>query len=171
MDTLKKLVQALFASVPKLFNIFILFLLIFYIYGVMFCSMFKDLYKQGYTDQDYFSRLDYTFYTLFQLLTMDCWSCISSQVMAVYPWAWIPIISFILLSAFVVVNLVIAVICDAISDYQHKEIEEHLQALNKTTIHESSSAALKLQLDETTSKLNEITKILHHIIQNQTKLD
>jgi len=173
MNTLKKLVQALFSSLPKLFNIFVLFLLIFYMYGVMLTSMFKDLYKNGYTDQDYFSSLGRTFYTLFQLLTMDCWSCISSQVMAVYPWAWIPIISFILLSAFIVVNLVIAVICDAISEYQHKDIEEQLQAMSKQslsshTANDGAYTALQLKLEDTTKKLDDLSALLHSVLQSQS---
>jgi hypothetical protein len=35
-------------------------------------------------------------------------------VQEVYPWAWVPFIIFIIITGFVVVNLIIAVICDAV---------------------------------------------------------
>jgi hypothetical protein len=36
------------------------------------------------------------------------------QVQRVHPFAWIPFITFVILTAFVAVNLIIAVICDAV---------------------------------------------------------
>ena len=44
----------------------------------------------------------------------DEWADILGQVQVVYPWAWAPFIIFIILTGFIVVNLVIAVICDAV---------------------------------------------------------
>lgn len=48
-------------------------------------------------------------------MTFDGWPDIARQVMKVYPWAWLPFITFVILTSFVVVNLIIAVICDAIA--------------------------------------------------------
>lgn len=41
--------------------------------------------------------------------------------MDVYSWAWLPFISFVIITGFVVVNLIIAVICDAISALRDDE--------------------------------------------------
>jgi len=46
-------------------------LLVFYIFGVMFTQLFQSSYEDGVTDVDYFSSLDRTFFTLFQLMTLD----------------------------------------------------------------------------------------------------
>ena len=89
--------------------------LIFYIFAVMFTQLFKDLYEDGQTEEDYFSRMDATFFTLFQIMTLDSWADICREVMLVYSWAWLPFIAFVIITGFIVVNLIIAVICDAIS--------------------------------------------------------
>ena len=44
----------------------------------------------------------------------DEWYPVLYEVQATYSWAWIPFIMFIIITAFVVVNLIIAVICDAV---------------------------------------------------------
>jgi len=98
-----------------MFAIGILLLLVSYIYAVMCTQLFKDLYDRQLTDEDYFGRMDRTFFTLFQLMTLDSWTDVAREVMAVYSWAWMPIGSYVIITGFVVVNLIIAVICDAIS--------------------------------------------------------
>ena len=78
VSILRNVVVALFSIVPAITAIFTLLLLIFYIYAVMFTQLFKDYYSEGYTSQDYFGRMDYTLFTLFQILCM---------VSAMYPMA------------------------------------------------------------------------------------
>jgi len=98
-----------------MFAIGALLILVSYIYAVMCTQLFKDLYDRQLTDEDYFGRLDRTAFTLFQLMTLDAWPDVARQVMAVYSWAWFPIGSYVIITSFVVVNLIVAVICDAIS--------------------------------------------------------
>lgn len=99
-----------------MFAIWLLLCLISYIFAVMFTQLFKNLYETGATgDTDYFGRMDKTFFTLFQIMTLDAWADIARDAMTVYPWAWLPIITYVIVTGFVVVNLVIAVICDAVA--------------------------------------------------------
>lgn len=103
-----------------MFAIGILLLLVSYIFAVMFTQLFKHLYAQGVTGEDYFGRMDLTFFTLFQIMTLDNWAEIAREVMKAKDlgWAWLPFIVFVIVTGFVVVNLIIAVICDAISALQ-----------------------------------------------------
>ena len=155
---MKDLVQALFNVMPRMFAIGCLLCLIFYIYGVMFTAMFKNLYADGYLDQDYFSRLDITFFTLFQLMTGDGWSDITKQVMVVYPHAWFPFITFILLSSFIVLNLVIAVICDAVSELQRSELEDTINHVG-SELNEKNEITMKMlenKIDELTGLVKQL---------------
>jgi hypothetical protein len=79
----------------------ILLFLVSYIFAVMFTQLFKNLYAEGLTSEDYFSRMDYTFFTLFQIMTLDSWADIAREVMAVYSWAWLPFISFVIITGFI----------------------------------------------------------------------
>ena len=72
------------------------------------------MYEKGQTDVDYFSRLDWIFLTLSQLMTFDNWMFVTRQIVDVYSLAYIPIILYVTLTGFVITNLLIAIICDSI---------------------------------------------------------
>eukprot|EP00578_Thalassiosira_sp_NH16_P000475 CAMPEP_0181130084 /NCGR_PEP_ID=MMETSP1071-20121207/29667_1 /TAXON_ID=35127 /ORGANISM="Thalassiosira sp., Strain NH16" /LENGTH=554 /DNA_ID=CAMNT_0023216115 /DNA_START=75 /DNA_END=1736 /DNA_ORIENTATION=- len=114
IDTLKNLVLALFSVVPKMTAIFMLLMLIFYIFAVMFTQLFKGMFEEELVEQPYFETIFFSFFTCFQMMTLDEWAGILVQVQATYPWAWMPFVVFIFVTGFVVVNLIIAVLCDAI---------------------------------------------------------
>lgn len=106
--------SAMIGVVPRMAAIGLMLCLIFYIFGVMFTQLFKDLYVDGFTEFNYFGSLDWTFFTLFQIMTLDEWGPIVREVTQVYKWAWLPFTLFVIISGFVVVNLIIAVICGAV---------------------------------------------------------
>eukprot|EP00567_Pseudictyota_dubia_P011992 CAMPEP_0197457692 /NCGR_PEP_ID=MMETSP1175-20131217/46745_1 /TAXON_ID=1003142 /ORGANISM="Triceratium dubium, Strain CCMP147" /LENGTH=460 /DNA_ID=CAMNT_0042992127 /DNA_START=139 /DNA_END=1521 /DNA_ORIENTATION=+ len=127
VQTLRKLVTALMDVIPNMTAIGLLLMLVFYIFAVMFTVLFKDLYELGATEEDYFSSLSKTLFTLFQMMTMD-WSEPARQVMAVYPWAWAPFVLFVAVSGFMVFNLIIAVVCDAVAAVEHKDEDKEDEA-------------------------------------------
>ena len=116
VKTMRNLVQALFSILPRLGAITAMLLLIFYIFGVLFTELFGELELSG----EYFSRLDYSLLTLFVMMTME-WSDIARECMAQIWWAWMPFISFIMITGFIVFNLIIAVVCDAVAVIENKE--------------------------------------------------
>lgn len=122
---LRNLVHALFSVGPRIFGIGALLMLIFYIYAVMCTILFKDLYANGHLDHDYFSRLDRSFWTLFVMMTLD-WTNVSRQVMDVYPLSWMIFVSFVMISSFIVYNLVVAVVCDSVKLIEAANKEESL---------------------------------------------
>ena len=71
VKVLKNLVAALFSVGPRIFAIFCLRVLVFYIYAVMCTVLFKDLYQEGLAEFDYFSRLDHSLWTLLVTMTLE----------------------------------------------------------------------------------------------------
>jgi hypothetical protein len=70
LKSLKNLVMALFSVAPSVGAIMSLLVLIMYIYAVLCTVLFKDFYSRGITEEDYFSRLDTSLFTLFQMITL-----------------------------------------------------------------------------------------------------
>ena len=146
-----------------MFAIGALLMLVSYIFGVMFTQLFQDMFADGHTDQDYFGRLDGSLFTLFQIMTLDNWATISRQLVRVpgYEWAWLPIIVFVIIAGFVVVNLVIAVICDAVAALHdddraklHGNYEENAQDESEETRQQPRDMKEHLeQLDEQADRL------------------
>lgn len=121
VKVMRNLVLALGNVMPRMGAITVLLLLIFYIYAVCFTQLFGDLYADGALDANYFGRMDRSFFTLFQIMTLDAWEPISRQLVAEMSWSWFPMLSFVIISAFIVVNLVIAVICGAVAALEARE--------------------------------------------------
>ena len=161
---------------PRMAAIGLMLFLIFYIFAVMFTQLFKDLYSEGQTDFDYFSRIDGTFFTLFQIMTLDNWADIARQVMQVFKWAWLPFIAFVIICGFIVVNLIIAVICDAISAL-HKDDKSKLYGnfeTEGTDSEESSYHELEIReqlgcLEEQMEELTRIQAKTFHTLQYLTR--
>ena len=132
IKVMKNLVRALLSVMPRMAAISLLLFLVFYIYAVMFTQLFGYLYEAGAFEEDYFGRIDLSFFTLFQIMTLDALDQVSRQLMNEIPWSWFPLLTFVIVSAFIVVNLIIAVLCDAISALHGEEKSNNAEgALNE----------------------------------------
>jgi hypothetical protein len=140
--------------------IFLMLMLIFYIFGVMFTQLFSEVEVIGF---NYFGSLSATLLTLFQIMTLDGWAGITREMMLTYPWAWLPFIVFVIISGFVVVNLIIAVICDAIGSLDDEE-KANLQGGrygddNSNSDYSGEPLELREQLDTLEDQMGNLTRI------------
>lgn len=109
VPSMKMVVQSLLTSLPGMGSIVALLGLVFYVAAVIATQLF------GETFPDWFGTLGASFYTLFQVMTLESWSMgIVRPVMEEYPLAWMYFVPFILIATFMMLNLFIAVIVDAI---------------------------------------------------------
>ena len=167
---MKNLVLAVFNVMPKMAAIGLLLALIFYIFAVMMTQMFKNLYEDGLTAEDYFSNLPITFFTLFQMMTLDNWADIARQVVAVYFWAWIPIFFFVTISGFVVVNLIIAVICDAVSSLEQGAKAKIHGSFDEDDSQHTREHDLRTQLAILEQQVDELSRIQEGTLHKLTTL-
>ncbi len=116
VKVMKNLITALFDIMPRLGAVTALLGLIFYIYAVLCTNLFGELDLSG----DYFVRLDKTLMTLFEMMTMS-WASLARECMDQIWWAWLPFVTFIMTTGFMVFNLIIAIVCDAVSALERKE--------------------------------------------------
>jgi Ion transport protein len=145
--------------------------LIFYIFGVMFTQLFKDLDNTSY---NYFGSLGWTFFTLFQMMTLDDWASVCREVIEVYKWAWLPFIMFVIISGFIVVNLIIAVICDAIGALHTDEKAKLHGDFDEEGSDASDSQIMDLreQLDTLEDQMEDLTRIqarTYHTLEYLTR--
>ncbi|MEA3522839.1 MAG: ion transporter [Campylobacterota bacterium] len=108
---MRKIVAALLGVIPGIASIGGLLTLFFYIFAIMSTQLFGEKFPQ------WFGSLGESFYTLFQIMTLESWSMgIVRPVMDVYPLAWVFFIPFIFLATFIIVNLIIALVVDAMNE-------------------------------------------------------
>lgn len=168
VKVMKNLVLAVFSVMPRMAAIGLLLMLIFYIFAVMMTQLFKDLYAEGKTDYDYFSRLDVTFFTLFQIMTLDDWAGIARQVIDDVWWAWIPFLIFVTISGFIVVNLIIAVICDAVSSL-HEDVKAKIHGTYEEGDSDGSPEPdIREQLEMLEEQVDELTRVQEQMLHTLT---
>lgn len=123
---LRIIVQSLLLSLPSIGWISLLMVVLFYTFAVMATKLF------GAAFPEWFGSLGATFFTLFQVMTLESWAMgIARPVMETFPYAYLFFIPYVLLSAFIVLNVFIAIIIGGMDDaraQQKKEDEKSLES-------------------------------------------
>ena len=108
---LQVIIGAIVKSVPSILWTGILLILIYYVFSLIGVNLFGDAFP------DWFGTIGKAMYTLFQVMTLESWSMgINRPVMEVYSFAWAYFVPFVLLSSFVVMNVVVGIVVNAISE-------------------------------------------------------
>jgi voltage-gated sodium channel len=130
VPSMRRVVGALLGAIPGLLSIGLVLLIIYYVFAVIATNLFAAAFPE------WFGNLGRSFYTLFQIMTLESWSMgISRPVMAQFPYAWAFFISFILIATFTMLNLFIAIIVNAMQTFGEDEHRETVQVLAQTREH------------------------------------
>lgn len=153
MKKLRHIVSAILVSAPHVFWAAVLEMIIFYIFGIMGQNLFHEAFPQ------WFGTLGETVYTLFQVTTLESWSMgIARPVMKVYPWAWCYFVPFVMISSYIVLNVVVGVVVNATSDISE---DDNISMKDKIK-------AKKVTNTELSEQINELKE---HILRLEAKLE
>jgi hypothetical protein len=171
---LKHVVKTILHVIPKVLAILLIIALIMYIFAVIVTDMYEDLYEKGLTSENYFGRLDITAFTLFRIMTLDNWTVIVEEVMAVYPSSVVIFISLII-TTLVSVALVIAVVSDSFNSLRENAMVKALEdPRHSLLIQGSKSKEIEIALlEERISKLTSTVEsliALHRHAQQTTEV-
>jgi hypothetical protein len=80
-----------------------------------------------------------------------------------------PILGFIVISTFIVVNLIIAVICDAVAAIQTEEVTKHVDEMQHVTTDamQQNEVSHREEIARLESKMDQITRLLAATIAQQ----
>lgn len=122
VPSMRRVVSALFKAIPGMASIMSVLLVIYYVAAVLATHTFG--HSNDAVLEELFGSVGASMFTLFQLMTLEGWrSDVANPTMAIYPWAWIFFVVFIVVTSFAVLNLFIGVIVDAMNII-HEEEEE-----------------------------------------------
>lgn len=144
VPSMRTVVLALLRAIPGMGSVTALLLLVFYIFAVMATKLFAEAFP------DWFGTIGASFYTLFQVMTLESWSMgIVRPVMDVFPLAWLFFVPFILITTFAVLNLFIAIVVNAMTEAAEPEVEkldeEHLAVMAELKALRAEIAALRAE--------------------------
>ena len=153
VPAMRRVIGALVKAVPGLGSIGLMLLIFYYVCAVIATNLFAQTFPQ------WFGTLGESFYTLFQIMTLESWSMgIVRPVMESHPHAWIFFIPFILVATFTMLNLFIAVIVNAIQSYQEAGQEKLMEELHQVDVDIESE--IHDQFDKLNRQLADIKDLL-----------
>ena len=116
----------------------------YYVYGIIGVSLFGEAFP------DWFGSLGKSVYSLFQIMTLESWSMgIARPVIAQFPHAWIYFVSYIVLSSFIVLNIVVGIVLNSIGDSFKKEPDDNKAASGEDALAELEKLKRQIAVVET----------------------
>jgi voltage-gated sodium channel len=109
---LRMLINSLLKALPQLGYVALMMFIIFYIYAGFGATFFAKV------NPDLWGNIAISMLTLFRVMTFEDWTDVMYETMVVYPWSWAYYLSFIFLSAFAFLNMIIGIVVGTINDEQ-----------------------------------------------------
>lgn len=110
---LRFLINSLLKAIPRMGYIALLMFIIFYIYAAMGSMFFASV------DDELWGDVAIAMLTLFRVATFEDWTDIMYATMEQHPLSWIYYLTFIFLTAFVFLNMMIGAILEVMSEEQN----------------------------------------------------
>ena len=146
---MRKIVAALLSVIPGMASIAALMTLFFYVFSIMATQLYSETFP------DWFGTLGASFYTLFQIMTLESWSMgIVRPIMEQHPYAWLFFIPFIFVVTFVMINLIVAIVVDAMAE-MNKQESEHIDSEFETT-----RSYTKSEIDGLKDEIKELKELI-----------
>lgn len=115
LPDLRVLLIAVARSLPPLGSMTILVTLILFVYGMVGWSIFGEEIPQDW------GNIGIAMLTLFVMLTLENFPTYMERGMDVHQWSWIYFVSFVLIAAFIVLNVLIGIVLNSMEEA--REIE------------------------------------------------
>ena len=149
IPSIRKVVGALLGALPGMASVFALVMILFYVNAVIATKLF------GQDFPELFGNLGLTFFTLFQVMTLEAWAGgVARPVMEIYPYAWIFFILFILTATFTVLNLFVAVIVNSLNAIHGQE-------------ESSKGNDMQTMRNELELMRREVSELREHLLENR----
>jgi len=129
---LRVLLNSLLKALPQLGYVMLMMFIIFYIYAAVGATFFAEINNVLWGD------ISISMLTLFRVMTFEDWTDVMYETMAVYPMSWIFYFSFICLTAFAFLNMVIGIVVSTLE-------EEHAQIAKQEAEDAGEPSMLDLQ--------------------------
>jgi voltage-gated sodium channel len=125
LPDLRILLLGMWRSVPPLASIAAVTAMILFVYGMVGWILFGDELPEEW------GNIGEAMLTLFVMLTLENWPTYMEEATAVEPWAWLYFVSFILVAAFIVLNVLIGIVLNSMEEARELERRQAIRDRHK----------------------------------------
>jgi len=146
---LRLLINALLKAIPRMGYIALLMFVIFYIYAAIGSMYFHSINDVLWGD------VSISMLTLFRVATFEDWTDVMYETMAVHPYSWIYYLTFIFLTAFIFLNMMVGTVLEVMSqEHEQFRAEQHGES------GDGGEPASRAQIEKLENELAEIKALL-----------
>ena len=125
---LRTLLNSLLAALPQLGYVMLMMFIIFYIYAAVGSTFFAEINEELWGD------IAISMLTLFRVMTFEDWTDVMYETMGIYPLSWTFFLSFIFLSAFAFLNMIIGIVVNVLEEEHQRLAKEEALAAGEPTL-------------------------------------
>jgi voltage-gated sodium channel len=115
LPDVRVLLAGVYRSIPPLFSIGLLTAMLLFFYGMIGWSLFHDELPKDW------GTIGRAMLTLFVMLTLENFPTYMDAGMEVHPWSWVYFVSFVLIAAFIVINVLIGIVLNSMEEAREAE--------------------------------------------------
>jgi voltage-gated sodium channel len=115
LPDVRVLIVGVLHSLPPLISMTLLTTVILYVYGMVGWLLFGDEIPEDW------GNIGEAMLTMFVLLTLENFPSYMDRAMEVHSWSWIFFVSFVLIAAFVVLNVLIGIVLNSMEEARELE--------------------------------------------------
>ncbi len=130
VPSMRRVIGALLKALPGMASVVGLLGLVLYVFAVMATKLY------GAIAPEFFGTLGASLFTLFQIMTVEGWPDVARGVMAQSPSAWIFFVVYLLIATFMVLNLFIAVVVNAMQSQVTEDLKDEGEAHTRLILDE-----------------------------------
>jgi voltage-gated sodium channel len=120
LPDVRVLLVAVVRSLPPLFSLVTLTVLLLFVYGMVGWLLFADELP------DDWGTIGQAMLTMFILLTLENFPTYMNAGIDVHPWSWVYFVSFVMVAAFIVLNVLIGIVLNSMEEARELERRRRL---------------------------------------------
>lgn len=115
---MRLVVSALLDSIPGIASVGVVLTLIVYVFAVIAANLY------GPDHPELFGNVFQAMYTLFQVMTLEGWPDIASDVAQTHERSWVFFLTFVLIATFTMLNLFVAIVVRVVEEDSEPVVDE-----------------------------------------------
>ena len=120
LPDVRTLIAGVIRSLPPLASMAVMTTVILFVYGMIGWQLFGEEQPQ------HWGTIGHAMLTLFVMLTLENFPQYMERGMEIHPWSWVFFVSFILIAAFVVLNVLIGIVLNSMEEARELERRQRL---------------------------------------------
>lgn len=138
LKQMRVIIDAMLKALPGVAWTVVLLAIISYVFAVIGVFLYGEAYPE------YFGNLGDAFFTLFTVATLEGWPDLARTIMATNPTAWLYFVPYVIIAAFIIMNVLVGVIVEAV---QGSAVNEALSSPEKKDSLSDELLALQRQIN------------------------